>query len=165
MTDADSTGINAILGGIATELGVEYVLTTESSPRTRGAVKELDLARRLMHIARESGVVPKHLDDSLLTIKDPWKSSYTEAELREMQSLVKDRNYRIFAGDGAIYIFEAHTFLRCPDAQSLFEQLPVPDPAHAFYLGRELYKAELALQLGKNYVQDSGLRWGYLSKA
>jgi dihydropteroate synthase-like protein len=165
LTDADSTGMNAILVGMATELEIDYVLTTEFSPRTRGAVKEVDIARRLMHTARESGVVPKHLDDSLLTIKDPRTSSYTEAELREMQSLVTDRNYRIFTGDHDIYVFNAQTFLRHQDATSLFKQLTGTDPAHAFYLGRELYKAELALRLGKKYVQDSELRWGYLSRA
>jgi hypothetical protein len=37
------------------------------------------------------------------------------------------------------------------------------DPAHAFYLGYEMYKAQLALQLGKNYVQDRPLAWGHLS--
>lgn len=33
-----------------------------------------------------------------------------------------------------------------------------------FYLGYELCKARLALQLGKNYVQDQALRWGYLTE-
>ena len=37
------------------------------------------------------------------------------------------------------------------------------DAGHAFYLGQELTKAELALQLGKNYTQDRPLWWGYLS--
>jgi dihydropteroate synthase-like protein len=164
LTDADSTGINAVLVGIATELDIAYLLTTECGSRTRGAVEEVDIARRLMHTAKESAVIPKHLDDSLLTIKDPSLSSYTEAELREMQSLVRDSNYRIFTDDHNIHIFNAQTFISHHDATSLFKQLPVKDPAHAFYLGRELYKAELALRLGKKYVQDSDLRWGYLSK-
>ena len=38
------------------------------------------------------------------------------------------------------------------------------DPAHAFYLGYELAKAVTALTLGKNYVQDQALRWGFLTK-
>ncbi|HEX9491227.1 MAG TPA: dihydropteroate synthase, partial [Stellaceae bacterium] len=32
--------------------------------------------------------------------------------------------------------------------------------AHAFYLGVELARAEIAWQLGKRYVQDENLRWG-----
>ncbi len=163
LTDADSTGINAVLVGMATELEIDYLLTTESSPRTRGAVREIDIARRLMHTARESGILPKHLDDSLMTIKDPRLSPYTEAELREMQSLIKDKNYRIFTDDHYIYVFNSRTFLRHKDAEWLFKQLEITDSAHAFYLGRELHMAELAVRLGKKYVQDSALRWGYLS--
>jgi dihydropteroate synthase len=165
LADADSTGLNAVLIALATELDIDYVLTTEASPRTRGAVKEIDRARRLMHAAKESGLVPKHLDDSLLTIKDPAAPSYTEAELREMQSLVTDANYRIFTAEGRICVFNADQFICHPDAASVGRELALTDPAHAFYLGRELYKAELALRLGKKYVQDSDLRWGYLSDA
>jgi hypothetical protein len=36
-------------------------------------------------------------------------------------------------------------------------------PPTLFYLGRELEKAALAVQLGKKYVQDNDLRWGYMS--
>jgi dihydropteroate synthase-like protein len=165
LADADSTGMNAILVAIATELNVDYVLTTECGPRTCGAVKEIDIARKLMHRAREAGIVPKHLDDSLLTVKDSRVPSYTETELREMQALVTDTNYRIFASDGEIYIFNGKTFRHGHDTRALFNQLINLDGAHAFYLGRELYKAELALRLGKKYVQDSDLRWGYLGRA
>ena len=38
------------------------------------------------------------------------------------------------------------------------------DASHAFYLGYELCKAQLALQLSKNYVQDQSLQWGYLTQ-
>ena len=38
-------------------------------------------------------------------------------------------------------------------------------PAHAFYLGYELAKAVTALTLGKNYLQDQALRWGFLTAA
>ncbi|MEM4524601.1 MAG: DUF4346 domain-containing protein, partial [Archaeoglobaceae archaeon] len=31
---------------------------------------------------------------------------------------------------------------------------------HAAYLGRELMKAEIALRLGKNYIQDRELNFG-----
>ena len=34
------------------------------------------------------------------------------------------------------------------------------DGAHAFYLGAELTKAEIALRLGKRYAQDEPLDWG-----
>ena len=43
----------------------------------------------------------------------------------------------------------------------LFDKLGVEtDGAHAFYLGAELTKAEIAFQLGKRYAQDEPLDWG-----
>jgi hypothetical protein len=39
----------------------------------------------------------------------------------------------------------------------------VDEPTHAFYLGKELMKAKLALQLGKTYRQEGALTWGYLT--
>ena len=47
------------------------------------------------------------------------------------------------------------------DALSLFDKLGVEkDGAHAFYLGAELQKAEIAFRLGKRYAQDEPLDWG-----
>ena len=37
------------------------------------------------------------------------------------------------------------------------------EATHAFYLGRELTKAKLAITLGKTYRQEGALRWGYLT--
>jgi dihydropteroate synthase len=42
LIDADSTGVNAVMAGIATELQINYVLTTEVISWARGAVRELD---------------------------------------------------------------------------------------------------------------------------
>ena len=44
---------------------------------------------------------------------------------------------------------------------SLFPRLNVEhDGGHAFYLGAELMKAELAFKLGKRYQQDEPLEFG-----
>jgi len=45
----------------------------------------------------------------------------------------------------------------------LFAQLDVDEPTHAFYLGRELARASLAVALGKTYRQEGALSWGYLT--
>ena len=37
------------------------------------------------------------------------------------------------------------------------------DASHAFYLGVELARAQIAYQLGKRYVQDEALNWGVTS--
>ena len=34
------------------------------------------------------------------------------------------------------------------------------DSSHAFYMGVELARAEVAWRLGKRYSQDKGLSWG-----
>ena len=51
LTSADTTGVNALLIAICEETGVRAVLTTEVIPWARGAVREIDIARRLMHHA------------------------------------------------------------------------------------------------------------------
>jgi len=108
--------------------------------------------------------LPKHLDDGLLTVKDPPFETYTEEELRQMQAKVRDRNFRIFANRDWIYIFNRDLFIKETELKNIFSQLGVDDASHAFYLGRELYKAYLAVQLGKAYMQEEPLRWGYLSQ-
>ena len=163
LTDADTTGMNALLIGFCQELGIRHVLTTEVIPWARGAVREVDLARRLMYAARHRGVLPKHIHDGLLTVKDARPKYYTEAELRELHRKITDPNFRIATTREVICIFNDRLFVSGTDIQALFEQLGVEDPAHAFYLGKELMKARLALLLGKTYVQEQPLRWGYLT--
>jgi dihydropteroate synthase-like protein len=165
LTDADSVGINAVMAGIIAELGIDYVLTTEVVSWARGAVRELDLARKLMHYALLNRVLPKGLDDGLVALKDTPFETYSEAELRDMQRSVRDKNYRIFASREWIYVFNRETFLCGKDPQKLFAALDAADPGHAFYLGRELERAALAVRLGKKYTQESPLRWGYLGEA
>jgi len=165
LIDADSHGVNALMAGVIAELGIDYVLTTEVISWARGAVRELDLGRKLMHYALKNRVLPKGLDDGLVALKDPPFETYSEAELRDMQRRVRDRNYRIFADREWVYVFNRDTFLRGTDPQKLFVRLDIPDPGHAFYLGRELERAALAARLGKKYTQEAPLRWGYLSAA
>ena len=141
----------------------EAVLTTEVIPWARGAVREIDIPRRLMHHAVTHRTLPKGVDDRLVTIKDPRILAYSEAELRELQSQVKDANFRIFADGEAITVFNNELFVRGTDIQEIFGRLGVDEATHAFYLGRELMKAKLALTLGKTYRQEGALAWGYLT--
>jgi len=162
LTEADTAGITAVMAGIIAELGINYVLTTEVISWARGAVRELDIARRLMHYACRNRMLPKHLDDGLLTVKDPPYANFTENELRNMQAEIGDRNFRVFSDDNYIYVFNNHLFLKDTNIEAIFEQLGVRDPAEAFYLGREMQKASLARKLGKKYIQEEELRWGCL---
>jgi dihydropteroate synthase len=163
LTSADTTGVHALLLAICEETGVKAVLTTEVITWARGAVKEVDIARRLMHHAVTHRTLPKGVDDRLLTVKDPVILEYDEAELRQLHAAVKDPNFRIFADRSTITVFNSEIFVRGTDIQEIFSQLGVDEATHAFYLGRELSKAKLAITLGKTYRQEGALSWGYLT--
>ena len=70
LTEADTSGINAVLFGIAAELKVAAVLTTQVSSHARRAVREADRARRIMHAAARLNSLPKGIDDALMTVHD-----------------------------------------------------------------------------------------------
>jgi dihydropteroate synthase-like protein len=163
LTSADTTGVNALLMAIAQETGVRAVLTTEVIPWARGSVREIDVARRLMFHAVRHRTLPKNVDDRLVTVKDPQILEYDEAELRRLQAAVKDANFRIFTDRSTITVFNNELFVRGTDIQEIFAQLGVEEATHAFYLGRELAKARLAITLGKTYRQEGALSWGYLT--
>jgi len=163
LTAADTTGVNALLIAICAELGVRAVLTTEVIPWAHGVVREVDIARRLMHHAVRQKSLPKGVDDRLVTLKDPTILAYRETELRELQARVTDPNFRIFADRDVITVFNDELFVRGTDIQEIFARLGVDEATHAFYLGRELMMAQLALTLGKNYRQEGALQWGYLT--
>ena len=57
-------------------------------------------------------------------------------------------------------------FVRSTDVTNIgdiFAQLGVDEATHAFYLGKELARASLAVTLGKTYRQEGALSWGYLT--
>jgi dihydropteroate synthase-like protein len=167
LTDVDSAAVNVVLIGFCQELGIRSVLTTEVINWCRSAVRELDRARRLVYRACQERVLPKHLDPDLVLLRDPKLRAYSESVLRELAGRVTDRNFRLFAEDGQLYVFNDKMFLQGTDPFVLFEEMQrreAIDPAHAFYLGYELAKAVTALTLGKNYVQDQALRWGFLTR-
>jgi dihydropteroate synthase-like protein len=163
LTEADTTGVNAVLIGFCQELGIRNVLTTEVIEWARGAVREAVLAAQLMHFAQEQGTPPKHVDGRLLTVKDEELRPYAESELRELQARVTDPNFRIFADRDWIYVFNAELFVKGTDFNEIFDELGVDEATHAFYLGKELMKATIARALHKNYRQESPLDWGYLT--
>ncbi len=166
LTDVDSAGVNVTLLGFCQEVGIRSVLTTEVINWCRSCVRELDLARRLVHHAWKHRVLPKRLEPDLVMLRDPKLKEHGEAALRELAARVKDRNFRLFAERGLLHIFNGSLFLQGTDPFVLFREMltrEAIDPAHAFYLGYEMAKAVTALTLSKNYVQDQALRWGFLT--
>lgn len=163
LTEADSTGVTALLMGYCQELGIRHVLTTAEIPWARGAVREADIARRLMHYAVTKKALPKRVDGRLLVARDAAPAVYSEPELRAMQAKIKDLDYRVFVDGERIHVFNAERFVSGTEISEIFPQLDVQEASHAFYLGKELQKASLALRLGKSYSQEGELQWGYLT--
>jgi dihydropteroate synthase-like protein len=163
LTEADSTGVTALLIGFCQEVGIGAVLTTEVIGWARGVVRETVLAAQIMHLAQRQARPPKHIDSGLVTSKDESMRAPSEAELRAMQAQISDRNFRIFADADWLYAFNDELFIRETNMYAVFNQLGVDEAAHAFYLGKELMKATIARGLHKSYRQEGPLDWGILS--
>src|SRR5215468_2508473 len=161
LTDADSAGATALLLGICSELAIRNLLVVQVSPHTRRTIQEHDAARRIMFAARADASLPKDYGNALLALHERKPFPYSPAEIAELAGLVKDDNFRIEVADDGIHVYNRHGHHVAPDAMSLYPKLGVKaDGAHAFYLGTELMKAEIAWRLGKRYVQDVPLAWG-----
>ena len=164
LTMADSAGVNALLAGVMAELGIRYALTTEVADWARGSVRELDCARRMMHWAVDRRALPKGYDTRLLTTRDARVRRPGAAEIEDLKARVTDRNFRIETDGEAVYVYNCERLVRVTDIRDALPRLGVDgDGAHAFYLGRELMKADIARRLGKKYIQGEPLDWGYLT--
>ena len=161
LTDADTAGMHALLLGVMAELDIGALLTTQVSPHCRSAVREIDAARRLMHAAREAGSLPRGISEALLGLHQRKPFPFDAEQIAAMAAVVRDPNYRIQVSREGIHAYNRDGLHTATDPFALWPHLGVDDDAaHAFYLGVELGRAQIAWQLGKRYVQDEELRWG-----
>ncbi|MDM0103507.1 DUF6513 domain-containing protein [Variovorax sp. J22R24] len=161
LTEADTSGINALMFGICAELDVAAVLTTQVSNHARRAVKEADWARRIMHAAHHHGTLPKGLSDALMTVHAKRPFLDTPEEIAATAAQVRDPNFRVQVSASGLHVYNRDGLRRGQGAFELWPQLGLEgDAAHAFYMGVELAHAEIAHKLGKRYVQDQPLDWG-----
>ncbi|KQT70007.1 MULTISPECIES: DUF6513 domain-containing protein [unclassified Aureimonas] len=161
LTDADTSGITAMLLGICSELSIRNLLVVHVSPHTRRTVEEHDAARRLMFAARADGALPRGYGAGLLQVHDTSPFAATPTELAEQQGAIRDRNWRIETAVDGIHLYNRDAHHVATDAFELFPHIEVgEDVGHAFYLGAELQKAEIAWRLGKRYAQDAPLEFG-----
>jgi dihydropteroate synthase-like protein len=161
LTDADSAGVTAALLGLCSELAIANALVVHVSPHTRRTIEEHDAARRIMYAAAADRSLPKGYGSALLQIHDRKPFPYSPQEIAEAAAQVRDENYRIEAAEDGIHVYNRAGHFVASEALALFDKLGVEtDGAHAFYLGAELMKAEIAFQLGKRYAQDGPLDWG-----
>jgi dihydropteroate synthase len=161
LTDADTTGINALLFGMISELDIHAVLATSVSPHAVNAIAEADIARRVMHAAKLDGRLPRGYSNGLLGLHDRRPFTYSVDEIKEIATQIKDPSFRIQVSEAGLHIYNREGIYESVDPFALYPHLKVEDDAsHAFYLGVELARAQIAWQLKKRYVQDQELDWG-----
>ncbi len=162
LTDADTAGMNALMIGVMSELCITHLLTTQVSPHACCAVRELDIARRIMYAAREDNRLPRGYDESLIVTHERKPFPYTEAEIAETAAQIRDPSYRIQVSPTGIHVYNREGMYTARDPFDLFPKLTLlaNDAPHAFYMGVELARAQIAWQLGKRYLQDEELNWG-----
>jgi dihydropteroate synthase-like protein len=166
LLDADSLGANALLAGMAMELGAAICFTSEHSDKTRGSVREMRRATEMMALARDRPY-PKDLGIDLLVLKEkrrrcePPLEYETVINARQMPDDIEydpKGNFRIgIEGDRIVAVIHGKAVqgTRWQDVlHTLLSQGDVSLLDHAGYLGRELYKAELAIRYGRSFEQD-----------
>ncbi|MEO2029963.1 MAG: DUF6513 domain-containing protein [Fuerstiella sp.] len=168
LTEVDSAGVNMLLAAVCEELGIRSVLTTQVINWCRTAVAEFSAARRLIAHSINNHVIPKHIDSSLVMLRDAKLRPESEDSLNALAAALTDPNFRIFATSSEVHLmnnaghwhgdgpFEVFT--------SALKANKDVDTGHAFYLGYELARAEIARFLGKQYTQDESLQWGVLGE-
>jgi len=176
LLDTDSVGVNALLAGIAMELGASVLFTPEESGKTIGSVKELAVSSKMMFLSKSRGSIPKDLGINLVVFKDKRRGDgiTEETDVPSYDGKIEERFVRDPSGSFKITIGESegekkikavHYIKMEPQiaiygstAKEIYDEIMRRDlisrMEHAAYVGSELQKAEIALKTGKNYVQD-----------
>ena len=166
LLDADSIGANGLLAGMAKEVGASVIFSSEHSDKTRGSIREMRRATEMMVLARDRPY-PKDLGIDLLVLKEKrrrreppleYDTAITAGRMPDEIAYDPKGNFRIGIEDGLIVAVINGKAVRGTRWQDvLFTLLSgghVSLLDHAGYLGRELFKAELAIRYGRSFEQD-----------
>jgi dihydropteroate synthase-like protein len=166
LIDADSVGVNALLAGMAMEVGAAVIFTSEHSDKTVGSVSEMRRATEMMALAGDRPY-PKDLGIDLLVLKEKRKrreppldyDTITTAKKMPTEITYDPKgNFRIgIEGDHIIAVIHGKAVQGKNWQDVLYTLLLQGDVSlldHAAYLGRELYKAELAIRYRRSFEQD-----------
>jgi dihydropteroate synthase-like protein len=173
-----------LLARLSSEVNASMLLATEESSKAQGTVWEEAVAAKMMFLAKKRDSVPKDLGIDLLVLKDKRKreEAYDEKLEADAQVTVADEKpepatvdpqgvFRITVDRNAETIVALHfatpeaekpsTIVKGETAEAVYAKIVemglVTRLDHAAYLGSELAKAEIALQTGKEYIQDREL--------
>lgn len=172
LIDADSAGVNAAFCGIAADVGASILFTPEFSNKAQGSIYELKTASEMMVLSKKRDSSPKDLGLDILVIKE--KRRREDAMIPADAIDAKGSGIWRVDPAGCIKIeispdpnggAGGKILARHKDASivgetagevldTLIHMKLVSTLEHAGYLGRELKKAELALQFNRSYAQD-----------
>ncbi|OQX21245.1 MAG: hypothetical protein BWK75_03490 [Candidatus Altiarchaeales archaeon A3] len=180
LIDVDSHGINALLTAIAYELKIDLLFTPEYSTKAKNSVREINTAINMMYLSGRRNQPPKEVGIDLLILKDKHKvnfelncNKFFDAENFKFKKRLDKINFRIIVKD-KIYVMlrenrspaeNPKICIKGSKAEEIYQaildyianqDLKISNE-HCAYLGKELGKAEIALKLCKNYIQDEEL--------
>lgn len=172
LMDVDTIGVNATLCGIGAEVGASILFTPEFSDKAQGSIRELKRASEMMMLSSIRESSPKDLGIDLLCIKEkrrrpdfPLPENAIQARLSKGWRIDPAGPIRIrivpdsISGRGGLIVAEHEKASIVGKSarevmDTLLELELVSRLDHAAYIGRELEKAELALQFNRSYAQD-----------
>ena len=151
---------------MAQELRCAVIYTSEHSDKTRGSIGEMRRATEMMVLTGDRPY-PKDLGIDLLVLKEKRRrreppltySSVAEAGPGRQEFVYDPRgNFRIgIEGDSIVAVLDGRAIKGSSWMEVFAAILEAGDVSlldHAAYLGKELYKAELAIRFGRSFEQD-----------
>lgn len=166
LLDADSPGANALLAAMAAEVGASLIFTSEHSDKTIGSVTEMRKATMMTGLMNDRPY-PKDLGIDLFVIKEkrrrrepPVRYDTTLQTIRSEKALIYDPcgNFRIGIEGSEIIAERKGVAVKGDEWTTIFSLIEekgwVSLLDHAAYLGKELYKAELAIRFNRSFEQD-----------
>lgn len=182
LIDIDSIGVNGLLTALAYEVGANILFTPEYSVKGKGSVVEISTASKMMFLAQSNDSVPKDLGIDLLILKEKRWLEQPKVKINKIETLIVDGlidveyvpdkvgwfKIQIDRENKLIEAVFYHYGESIPAVnvvgknateiyQTIIRRKMIGSLGHAAYLGRELEKAEIALKLGRSYVQEESL--------
>jgi len=168
LLDGDSPGANLLLSVLAAEVEAALLFTPEYSVKASGSVHDLAVASRMMVLAKERRTPPKDLGLDLLILKEKRRTPEEAPPTEVVEAWTNHKfeadpagSFRIFLSAGRIMAGNGRVTVAGDRARDVLNTLIdrglVRRLDHAGYLGRELERAEIALHLGRSYIQDEPL--------
>ena len=175
LLDADSNGVNALLAAIGSEVGANILFTPEASPKCKFSIKELKVASKMMFLAKIRGSIPKDVGFHLINYKDKKFEEVTTYKNYQVPVINAEENPKVVLDrvsfkveldrEEKVIVVIAFDRRKNPicivkgrRAKEIYDTLIrenlIGRIDHGAYIGRELQKAEIALRIGKRYVQD-----------